>query len=202
MDMQSALEKAGLWNGSTAVPKKSRNGGVPYRKERFSAEFKQRAVDRVKEVGNVKAVSEEMQIVPSTLHTWVYIVEHGGTLEPSAGWVPENGDRFYAKNPRSAPTGPNHLTVSERYPGDIVDPIIHMTQDHPAEQQSAIGSDGQGRSEGYYSGPSTVIGKCGLEQAQAGQVPQDYVRMRRLEAENEALRQIVRGFQSLLNLRL
>lgn len=197
MDMQAALEKAGLWNPTSlpTTPKKPRNGGVPYRKERFSAEFKQRAVDRVREVGNVKAVSEEMQIVPSTLHTWVYIVEHGGKLEPSAGWVPENGDRFYAKNPRSAPTGPNHLTVSERYPGEIVDPIINHAQTNGALMQ------------GYPFEPAqpspfeqAVKEIAAQKQEQGCKVPYDYARLRRLEAENEALRQIVRGFQSLLNL--
>lgn len=198
MDMQSALEKAGLWNGSaTSAPivKKPKNGGVPYRKERFSAEFKQRAVDRVRELGNVKAVSEEMQIVPSTLHTWVYIVEHGGKLEPSAGWVPENGDRFYAKNPRSAPTGPNHLTVKERYPEEIVDPVIHT---------AAIGQEVNQIYAAEPRQPSmleTAVAEM-QKQAQAGVVSPDYIKLRRLQAENEALRQIVRGFQSLLNLHL
>lgn len=210
--MQAAFEKAELWRAKKPEPAKACRKG--YRKERYSAEFKQRAVERVKELGSVVLAAKELDLHPPTVHSWVYIVEHGGKLEPSKGWVPENGDRYLNPNPGhgSATPGSNDRERADLSP-EVVTTIyergrrMHEVK-YEGEPSLVIGS---GSLTGGYAAGDDIMKEAEKQREQTkpfpsgfpleGQVPGPHaVEVRKLRAENEALRQIIRGYQSLLNL--
>ena len=57
---------------------------MPRRKKRtYSAEQKQAAVDLYRELGSMRAVSEQLGIPDSSIHRWVRAARIAGTLEPA-----------------------------------------------------------------------------------------------------------------------
>lgn len=220
--MEEAFTRAN-WNKAPAqrteappVPAKKKSTRRGYRKERYSAEFKQRAVDLVRELGSVKKAADALDLHPPTVYSWVFTVEHGGKLEPSAGWVPENGDRFLNPNPGHGSTthGATHAERLAALEPEIVNPVYERgikVNEVKCEGVVAAGYSGTGAGGSLPDAhaerrePLENLIMKEAERERANPVPcqsevEHFLQNKKLRAENEALRQIIRGYQSLLNL--
>lgn len=205
--MQAAFERA-AWPKPSKAKRECKRG---YRKERYSAEFKQRAVDLVKELGSVKKAADQLDLHAPTVYSWVYIVEHGGVLEPSKGWVPENGDRYL--NPR-----PGHGSDSPGSKRPDMGPRTNPIYEQRGQTMHEVKYEGETTlnvGSGTVNGPQQDVDPYAFSQKEAQkqreqtkplateetfQLAKELVDNRRLKAENEALRQIIRGYQNLINL--
>jgi len=201
----------------------AQHGQTGGQKEKFTAEFKRKAVALYQAMGDAPAAAKALNIPTGTLYTWIYRVEHGGKLHDSLGMEPWMGERYINPNPQKNPTGNHAVNWKDKLSAERTPLSLGVTnasiESGPTSEEvmTKIEADFKARAAAERTGQlwpngGAIAGAMGggiscAEKKDRGYVPEPakqaephYAVENRLRAENEALRQIIRGFYALLHL--
>lgn len=176
---------------------------IKTRRRGYSAEFKQKIVEEVlaqKEHRDVPRLSRKYGIPGGTIFNWLKRHEKGIEMPSTPGWQPEHGDVYLNPTPKKRGEDPRQQSMEKK-----MEIYGAGGAGWPQEQaQAAIGGASLGQVNGCFSVPDFNDGRIPELEMKARQEKQheeeNWLRLRKLEHENEVLRRIVRDLLDLNNM--